>query len=520
MNWNYQRSDERIQKHLEGLGEIEVAKLKKEADLEQLLSETTCRDIYGAHVYVQVSNFSCLASVSLSLQDDDRYKRLIQSVHIYQRTVTRLVEGFGGVLVHFQGSKLHALFYRPIDDEACLAARAILLQLALKDLVTTIFNPAFPSSEDFSLAGGADLGSAIGTMDGINGDRELLFLGAPANHAAKIISSAHRLRLTRQVYDALPDDLRPLCLPTDNDSYQLRSVAGEALDRLLTAYGLPWNRSLIALAIEDEKKRFPLERITYSSAETPIDLDSLSIMNNKRALAASIFADVSGFTRYIDAARSDEEKRAALRVFHAIRKETARVIAGDFDGLRIQYQGDRIQGLFHLPQDQEAAIAKKVVEAAVGLQSSMEHTLKTHLPEAKELRLAIGVDLGTTLVSKLGARGQRDRICLGIAVENAAQLEEKSEGGQIAVSKAIYAALPDEFCRHFSYSANVQGYIATNLTAEKVERAARGASTYRAGAAVFLTATAAAGAIGLLISSRKSDQARPLMPGKPYAPEP
>src|SRR5260370_28632182 len=172
MRWNYQRSEERIRKHLEDMGEIHVEKLRKEADLEQLLSETTCRDIYGAHVYIQVSNFARLASDGPYAEDD--YKRLIQGIHIYERAVTRIVEGFGGVLVHFQGPKLHALFYRPIDDGEQLAVRAVLLQLVLKDFVKTIFNPAFSDCDDFTIAGGTDLGNAIGTIDGLNADPELL----------------------------------------------------------------------------------------------------------------------------------------------------------------------------------------------------------------------------------------------------------------------------------------------------------------------------------------------------------
>jgi class 3 adenylate cyclase len=513
MSWNYQRSMDRIRAHLENMGDIEVEKLRREADLEQLLSETTCRDIYGAHVYIQVSNFARLASDGPYAEDD--YKRLIQGMHIYQRAVTRIVEGFGGVLVHFQGPKLHALFYRPIDDGEELATRAVLLQLVLKDFVESIFNLAFPNCDDFTTAGGTDLGNAIGTMDGINGDRELLFVGAPANHAAKIISTANRLRLTQQVYEELPNDLRAICFQTVDGPYQVLPVSSDDLDALLKAYGLTWNRDECARQVEEDKERFPLEDIAYSSAEVLIEVDDLSIFDNKRVLGASIFADVSGFTHYIDAATSDEEKQEALRVFHAIRKETARVITGDFNGVRIQYQGDRIQGLFHLPQDDEEAIAQKVVEAAVGLQSSMEHTLKACLPEAKDLRLAIGIDMGTTLVSKLGARGQRDRICLGEEVECAAQLEERSDGGQITVSKAVYEVLPDELRDHFTYSAKVQGYVATDLTAEKVERATRGSKFYRVGAAVFLTA----GAIGLTISGLKSARARSVAPGRPYAPD-
>lgn len=506
MSWQYQRSLNRIQQHLSTMGEITVTKLTREADLESLLSETNCREIYGAHVYVNIPNFARLATETDGLYAQDDYKRLIQVVHIYQREVTRIVESFGGVFVHFQGPKLHALFYRPIDNSEKLAVRAVLLQLILKDFVRSIFNPAFPHYEDFTIAGGTDLGSAIGTSNGINGDRELLFLGAPANHAAKIIDSGGRLRLTQRIYEALPDDLKSLCFNV---------VTSDELDELLKAHGCVWKRNVSTKNVEDDKKCFPLKDITYSSAEVPIDLDSLSIRNNKRVLAASIFADVSGFTRYIDAATSSQDKRNALRVFHAIRKEMARVVKGDFNGLRIQYQGDRVQGLFHLPKDEEASIAMKAVEAAVGLQSSMKHTLKAYLPEIGDLRLAIGVDMDITLVTRLGAHGQRDRICLGKAVECAAQLEERSKGGQIAVSRRIYDLLPDCLRDRFAYNSTVLGYTATDLTAEQVERAVRGAQVYRAGSPVFLYTSTA----GITISGQESVHAKPMVPARPYLSE-
>jgi len=159
MSWDYDRSLERIRHHLDSIGEIEVAKLKREADLGKLLSETKCREIYGAHVYVGVSNFPQLASDGAYSEDD--YKRLIRGVHLYQREVSRIVENhemFDGLRVHFQGTKLHALFYRPIDDEEELASRAVLLQLVLKDFVASVFNPAFP---DYDPPGGLAPSAAI-----------------------------------------------------------------------------------------------------------------------------------------------------------------------------------------------------------------------------------------------------------------------------------------------------------------------------------------------------------------------
>lgn len=270
MAWDYTRSKDRIQKHLDNMGEIKVEKLKRDADLNNLLSETCCREIYGAHVYVHVSNFAHLASQDAD--DQDTYKEFIRAMHLYQREVARIVEGediFDGVRIHFQGPKLHALFFRPIDDGAKIATKAVLLQLVLKDFVSSVFNPAFPDLGDFRVAGGADLGTAIGTRNGSHGDRELLFLGAPANHAAKIISSHGRLRLTKQVYDELPDDLREICTAVEGetDLYQLKAVTQARLDELTAKYDVGWDRDASKKRIEADQEQFPLSKVAYSLSQ-------------------------------------------------------------------------------------------------------------------------------------------------------------------------------------------------------------------------------------------------------------
>src|ERR1035437_3945963 len=166
MSWNYDTSLNRVQNHLDGMGEIEVEKLVRDADLNSLLSETTCRDIFGAHVYADVPNFADLATMTAEGED---YRRIIQALHIYEREVARIVEGediFDGVRIHFQGAKLHALFFRPIDDAEEIATRAVLLQMVLRHFLCCVFNPEFPKLPNLSVSGGADLGSAIGTKNG------------------------------------------------------------------------------------------------------------------------------------------------------------------------------------------------------------------------------------------------------------------------------------------------------------------------------------------------------------------
>lgn len=499
MAWNYTISKDRIQKHLDGMGEIKVEKLVRDADLNNLLSETCCREIFGAHIYVTVSNFAHLASGSAD--DVDYYKELIQAVHIYQREVSRIVEGegiFDGVRIHFQGPKLHALIFRPINDNSKIAIKAVLLQLVLKDFTISVFNSAFPDFDNFKVAGGADIGDAIGTRNGSRGERELLFLGAPANHAAKIINSHGQLRLTKRVYDELPVDIQKLCdkVTGEAELYQLQTVTQNKLDELTKKHGVGWDRTASRRRVNADTEQFPLTEISYSGADEPIDVDDLTIRNNKRVLAASVFGDTTGFTAYIGAAITNEQKRERLREFHVIRKEVAEVMRSDFNGIRIQFQGDRIQGLIHLPKDNAKDIATEAVDAAVGLQSSMEKSLKDCLPAFKgTLFMAVGVDQGTTLVTKLGTRGHRDRICLGDPVENAAGYEECCQDKEIGISKAVYDELPDRLKNHFSHNSSRGCYTAVDLTADKVEMAEKASSVYSSSTAVYITSGLAGAAV-------------------------
>jgi class 3 adenylate cyclase len=260
----------------------------------------------------------------------------------------------------------------------------------------------------------------------------------------------------------------------------------------------------------DDKAIYPLNHIEYSDAEVLIDMDSLGITNNKRVLAASVFGDVSGFTAYIDKAVSENNGKIALKVLHAIRREMASIVKHDFSGVRVQFQGDRVQALFHLPKGDEERIAARAVDTAIALQSSMELVIKPLLPEAKDLGMAVGSSIGTTLVSKLGTRGHRDRICIGEAVEDAATYQEGSAGGEIAIPSFIHEHLEEEVQKLFLWNRDRGLYVATNLTQEKVERARK--------AALFKqTVHVASGLSGARVTSQPSTGSRSFVPSSSFA---
>lgn len=502
MPWKQATSSERIAKHLENLGEIEVEKLVREADLDTLLTETVCREIFGAHVYATIPNFTTLLSDKTLSKDG--YARLIRCLHCYEREVSRIVEAvFDGVRVHFQGPKLHALIYRPIEDGGAIATRAALLQLVLRDFMSNVFNEAFPLYTDFAWASASDIGEAIGTKNGQYGRRELLFVGPPANYAAKLVATGSRL--SSNVHASLPQQMKDLCTAS-GDAYRI-AASKSKLDELLAEHGVVWDRAKSQGRLEEDRDSITLDEIDYSDANVKIKFEDLSIRNNKRVTAASVFADVCGFTAFVDQAQSNKERIEALRVFAGMRREFAKVIKEDYDGVRVQYQGDRIQGIVHLPKGDNAAISRKAVEIAIALQSSMEITLKEHLPAAKGLAIAVGVDIGTTLASNLGSRGQRDRICVGLAVERAAELEGAHGKRDIAISASVYNELLDDVKGLFKKSAGE--YAANGVSMSDLELAQK-AKVYDSGTAVAVGAVlGAVGLLGVATAVSKSTQERP-----------
>lgn len=516
MAWSEDRARERIRQHIESIGEIEVRPLAREVDdLETVLSETSCRDILGSHAYASVTNFAQLSSDS-SL-DDEGYKLLIQSVHAYEREVSHIAEQIvGGYRVHFQGPKVHVLAYTPVNDDATAALKAAMLLLILNDFVGAVFNAEFSEINDWRIGGGGDVGNVIGTRNGMRGERELLFIGEPANQAAKIMVDRSSLRITARVRNLLPKQLQECCTLLKDGNYKI-SASQATLDELCKTHGIAWNREKSAERVRKTRESIPLDRIAYGGANNPIDFSGLSERNNKRVFGASIFADVSGFTKYVRDAGDDEDKqKGALKLFHVIRKESRYVLGSEHDGVQVQFQGDRIQGLLNVPKDDAAAIAREAVEIAIDLQSSFEQAVKHELPEAKPLSLAIGVDVGTTLATRLGKHGDRDNICLGEAVENAARIEERCDGGMIGISGDVYQHLDKDVKLWFEYDDSRECYVARGLTREAFN-ARKAAEVYKSGAAVLL-AGAGIAAAAIAITRAKGDEPARVQPAKPYAP--
>jgi class 3 adenylate cyclase len=98
----------------------------------------------------------------------------------------------------------------------------------------------------------------------------------------------------------------------------------------------------------------------------------------------------------------------------------------------------------------------------------MEHVLNAYLQDKKDIHLAVGIDLGTTLVSRLGKQGSRVVICLGPKVTAAEQLQLQSGAQHIRISDTLYDQLDDDDIK-YQFKRDGDSYLAKRLTFPKLD---------------------------------------------------
>ena len=506
MGWNQEKSRQRVQAHLDDMGEIEITDLVREMDLDNL-SETRCRRIFGSHVYSEIANLSTLVG---TMTDKPKRQRIVQAVHLYQREMRQIADAVGAVVIVFQGARAHNLIYRPIRNAQEIATRAVLLQM-IADRYGVIFSEAFDDLKDARIRSGADMGEAIGTRNGTTGDRELLFIGPAANKAAKLLPEGADRRVTETVRDALPEDIAPF-MEADGETFKIRRPTEAELASLLEDHEIEWSVSAARKRLDADLEQFPAEKAGLFGTSDRIDFDDLSYTRSRLVEAATVYGDVAGFTLYVDGLRTDDDRRESLRALHAIRKEMARVVKDDYQGVRVQFQGDRVQAIFNVPAEDAEEISTEAVHAAIGLQSSFELVLKDLLPRIAHLGLAVGVSQGTTIAARLGPRAHRDRICLGDEVLRAERNEEHVEKQEIGISGNVRDNLDGDLAEFFKWNDAKQCHVAKGLTHEKFGLASA-AKAFNQGKEAYVTTTAG----GPLISTRPTTQARPVKPSSNWS---
>ncbi|MBX3357315.1 MAG: hypothetical protein KF745_02695 [Phycisphaeraceae bacterium] len=518
MGWDEQSSRDRVEQHSFEDEEIEVADLARTMDFANL-STKQVRRAEAAHLYADVPNFH--AAVLDAGADKQKQKKLIRAASVLRKVQSDLLKAPEIIgddqigRIQLQAARLHALCYKPYSDEAQRALRAVVMGITLNTYMYDVFNGVFDDVRNFQSAVGVAAGTSLIANIGTHGDRERICLGSSANLAAKVLGAGNTVTVTEEVYDHLPESLQARFdkagVVAGHQTFKSRGLRWSTAPEVAEELDIDWDEQWWREQTEAYRDELPLADMEVSEAEVAIDVGSLTERNSRRTEAIAVYADLDGFTRHVQNAEEDDEVAALVQQLHMIRHEFHAILKDDYSGVVLQHQGDRVFAILHEPcgddDTSHGRRCRKAIDAAIGVQSSMEQVLRGRLGDRKDLRVAVGLAVGRVLVSRLGKKGQREVICLGPEVIMAEDLQLESTGGQVRLTEELYETINDEVLKG-EFKEDDGSFVADGLTFRRLDDLREEAAA-RSGK---LGAVAEAGRVRVVTDNPR--------PQKPWMPEP
>jgi len=182
-NWNKDRATERINSRIAELPlkGIEIRKFVRDTDLSNLPSNVAYR-IDGVHLYADILNLSDMLHVT-EVEGETCHRRTLRFLNLHYRAVHRILQRVDAMFVDFHNQRLHSVVAKPYDAETDRVNRAVAIGKLIADVLARTGEDADHPAAKVRI--GIDTGEALAVNNGRRGHREPLFLGEPANHAAK-----------------------------------------------------------------------------------------------------------------------------------------------------------------------------------------------------------------------------------------------------------------------------------------------------------------------------------------------
>lgn len=470
MAWNEDRARDRIKKFRDTVPEGNI----KVEDFRTFLTEVRAQkgvladasiraallDIprnraittHAVHVYADLIDFNDVL-VEAGRETEASHRRALEFLHAHYRSCDELVDEFEMQRVDFHGSRLHAVVLAPdgADNEGERVRVAVAFAAAFREMVERLGRdyPAFKTGVSI----GIDSGPAVAIDSGRGDEREPLFVGSPANHAAKLADGAEGVYLSSRAAQALgqspsaylekavlTEDLERRYLGEDVVTASVRRSGHERLEKayaaVLESLQTRENSDTKSAVFNFHHKQPPLKELVYSDHPPS---------NAVRMELASIFADIDNFTAYIDSAIATGKIAEAVANLHVIRAEMGAVLRDDFGGRKVRYIGDCIHGL--LAEGDKASTnstetMKRAVDVAAALRSSFD-ICREVLPGTDTLGLAIGIDFGVTPICRLGLRGTASVRAAASRATCVSEAEQRRcNGFETALGEGAYKAAP------------------------------------------------------------------------------
>jgi adenylate cyclase len=173
-------------------------------------------------------------------------------------------------------------------------------------------------------------------------------------------------------------------------------------------------------------------------AEAIVSSGDESILSSHRRQVAMIFADLRGWTSFVDAVEPEELMRV-LAEFHEV---IGRLVTR-FDATVGFLQGDGVQLFFNDPIEVPDA-ALRAVRLACALREEMAELTPQWKRRGYDLDFGAGVALGYATCGEVGFEGRSDYAAIGSVTNLASRLADEATGGQILIEQRLYAEIEDD----------------------------------------------------------------------------
>jgi adenylate cyclase len=173
-------------------------------------------------------------------------------------------------------------------------------------------------------------------------------------------------------------------------------------------------------------------------ADAVVSSGDETILGSHRREVAMLFADLRGWTGFVDAAEPEELMRV-LREFHGV---IGRLVKR-FDATVGFLEGDGVQLFFNDPIEVPDA-PLRAVRLGCALREEMAGLTPLWRKRGYDLELGIGIALGYATCGEVGFEGRSDYAAIGSVTNLASRLADEATGGQILITQRLHAEIEDE----------------------------------------------------------------------------
>jgi class 3 adenylate cyclase len=470
MSWNAAEARARIKQSIDDAPKIDVRRFNEYQNLYEARKAELAADMRAispplfdldrgtavlvntVQIYIKIVNYDEQRTVD-GQETEASHAQGLQYLHFYYSACDRVAEKSHAQRVDFHSSRMHAVVLDDVNGPVSVEAlaRAFLFVRDFKEVAAEANRQLANGQLGAEFRIGIDVGPCVAINNGTALEQEPLFLGSPANHAAKLADGN-----IAGVY--LSDRARALLGMVeiggwegnvDVPDHELSNFVMRHADSELSPgeFSGPINQRVLLenwqQEIADHKAFDPtVPTFAFRHKEPPLsDIKFADLTPSKsiRMDLVSIYADLSGYTAYVDAAIGAGKIPQAVLALFVIREELQKVTQTDFGGRKVRFIGDCIHALIAegsaTETDDRASVAS-AFKCSGGLRSSFK-ICQEELDGIDELGLAIGFEIGPTPVSRIGIRGERSvRVASSRATAISEHMQKQCEANDIKLGPA------------------------------------------------------------------------------------